>query len=190
MVTGNLNFRLATVDDAVSLEKLINTAFRNDNTTQVYLSTDHERIGVADVNGLIAKINQPDCAVLVVTDPSTGSIVAHGSVRKLDDTRAWFGMLAVDVGRQKQGIGAQVLAWAEQYARRQWGSARLEFDAVNTRAELIAWYKGKGYEPTGETSPFPYEYHGDWQGVLRDDLHFINLGKEIGETPAITTGAE
>ncbi|KAI1159989.1 acyl-CoA N-acyltransferase [Nemania serpens] len=190
MATTSLNFRLATVDDAVTLEKLINTAFRNDDTTQVYLSTDHERIGVVDVNSLIAKINQPDCAVVVVTDPSTGSIVAHGSVRKLDENRAWFAVLAVDVGCQKQGIGSQVLAWAEQYARRQWSSARLEFDAVNTRAELIAWYKSKGYQPTGETSPFPYEYHGDWQGVLRDDLYFINLGKDIGEIPAIPTGAK
>ncbi|KAI1109338.1 acyl-CoA N-acyltransferase [Nemania sp. NC0429] len=190
MATSNLNFRLATVDDAVPLEKLINAAFRNDDTTQVYLSADHESIDVVSVDSLAAKINQPDCAVLAVTDPTTGSIVAHGSVRKLDDSRAWFAVLAVDVGCQKQGIGGRVLAWAEQYARRQWGSTRLEFDAVNTRAELIAWYKSKGYTPTGETSPFPYEYHGNWQGVLRDDLCFINLGKEIGETPAVTTGTE
>ncbi|KAI1131872.1 acyl-CoA N-acyltransferase [Nemania abortiva] len=188
MTTDGLNFRLATVDDAVSLERLINTAFRDDRTTQVFLSADHERVNVTDVNTIIAKINQADCAVLAVTDPLTGSIVAHSSVRRIDDSRAWFGMLAVDVNSQKQGIGGRVLAWAEQYARQQWGSPRLEFDVVNTRAELIAWYKGKGYQPNGETTPFPYEYHGDWKGVLRDDLCFINLGKDLVENPS--TGEE
>ncbi|TRX91469.1 hypothetical protein FHL15_007693 [Xylaria flabelliformis] len=188
MSTGNLNFRLATVADAVPLERLINTAFRNDKTTQVFLSADHTGVDVTTVPNLIAKINQPDCAVVAVTDSSTGSIVAHGSVRKVDDTCAWFGMLAVDVNRQKQGLGAQVLAWAEQYARSEWGSVRMEFDVVNTRADLIAWYNRRGYQPTGKTTPFPYEYHGNWEGVLRDDLCFIVLAKNLGETPAATKG--
>ncbi|KAI0108865.1 acyl-CoA N-acyltransferase [Nemania sp. FL0031] len=188
MTPDNLNFRLATAEDAVSLERLINTAFRDDKTTQVFLSADHERVNVTDINTIITKINQADCAVLAVTDSSTGSIVAHASVRKMDDKRAWFGMLAVDVNSQKQGIGARVLTWAEQYARHQ-GSVRMEFDVVNTRAELIAWYKGKGYQLTGETAPFPYHYHGDWKGVLREDLCFINLGKDLVEIPA-TTGVQ
>ncbi|KAI1273089.1 acetyltransferase [Xylaria sp. FL0933] len=186
MTTGNLVFRLATAEDAVPLERLINTAFRGDTTTQVFLTADRN-VDVADVPTLISKINQPDCGVLAVTDPSTGSIVAHGSVRKLDDTRAWFGMLAVDVNRQKEGIGSKVLEWAELYARRQWDSSRMEFDVVNTRAELIAWYKSRGYQPTGETSPFPYDRHGNWKGVLRDGLCFINLGKDIKE-PHATIG--
>lgn len=177
--TEDLDFRLATVEDAVALERLINSAFRDDKTTQVFLSADHESVDVTSVAGLIKKIQEPDCAVVAVTERATGTIVAHGSVRKLDARRAWFGMLAVDVGRQRRGLGARVLAWAEDYARQQWGSARLEFDAVNTRAELIAWYMRKGYTRTGETSPFPYEFHGEWEGVLRGDLCFVNLGKDI-----------
>ncbi|KAI0438256.1 acyl-CoA N-acyltransferase [Xylaria telfairii] len=189
MATSNLNFRLATVADAVPLERLINTSFRNDKTTQVFLSADHTGVDVVDVPSIIAKINQPDCAVVAVTDLSTGSIVAHGSVRKVDDTCAWFGVLAVDVNRQKEGLGGQVLAWAEQYARREWGSVRMEFDVVNTRSDLIAWYNRRGYQPTGKSTPFPYERHGDWEGVLRDDLCFIILAKDLSETSA-TTGAE
>ncbi|KAI0904435.1 acyl-CoA N-acyltransferase [Ustulina deusta] len=188
MINGNLDFRLATDEDAIPLERLINTAFHNDKTTQVFLSSDRQ-VDVTDIPSIIAKINQSDCAVLAVTDLSTGSLVAHGSVRKLDDTRAWFGMLAVDVSCQKQGIGSKVLAWAELYAYRQWRSSRMEFDVVNTRAELIAWYKDKGYQPTGDTTPFPYERHGDWEGVLRNDLCFIKMGKDLRETPA-TIGLE
>ncbi len=188
MATGSLNFRLATVEDAVQLERLINTAFRNDSTTQVFLSANHTGVDVTDVPSITAKIVQPDCAVFAVTDPD-GALVAHCSVRKLDDGCAWFGMLAVDVRYQNRGLGSQVLAYAERYARREWGARRLEFDVVCTRAELIAWYTRRGYRPTGETSPFPYEYHGDWKGVLRDDLYFSLMGKDLGEAPA-TTGAE
>jgi GNAT superfamily N-acetyltransferase len=184
MMAGSLNFRLATVEDAVPLERLINTAFRDDKTTQVFLSNDHAGIDVTDVQTIMAKIKQPDCAVLAATNPSTGAIVAHCAVRKLDVNRAWFGMLAVDVSCQKLGVGSQVIAWAEQYARREWGSPRMEFDVVNTRSELIAWYQHHGYQPTGETTPFPYDHHGDWKGVLRDDLCFVNLGKDLGEAPA------
>ncbi len=188
MTTNGLSFRLATEEDAAQLVRLINTAFRDDKTTQVFLSTDHASVDVTDVASLIAMIARPECAVLAATGPD-GAIVAHCSVRKLDEIRAWFGLLAVDIGSQNRGVGHQVLAYAERYARREWGSLRLEFDVVSTRAELIAWYTRQGYRPTGGTTPFPYNHHGDWKGVLRDDLHFITFGKDIGEVP-VSIGAE
>lgn len=200
MAASRLNFRLATAQDAAKLEVLINTAFRDDPTTDVFLSADHACIDVTDVSALTAKIAQPDCAVLVATagpaDVDSSALVAHCSVRKLDGgagtkeggsttttTTAWFGMLAVDVSLKNRGLGSQVLAYAEDYVRREWGARRMEFDVVNTRAGLIAWYMRRGYQPTGETGPFPYDSHGNWRGVLRDDLHFILLGKNLTDAP-------
>jgi GNAT superfamily N-acetyltransferase len=179
MSANTLTFRLATVEDAEPLERLINAAFRDDKTTQVFLSADHDRIDMISVSGMRDMIAKPECAVLVGTDGPDGAPVTHCSVRKLDADRAWFGLLAVDVGRQGQGLGSQVLAYAERFARQHWGSRRMEFDVVNTRAELRAWYGRRGYQLTGETTPFRYDYHGDWQGVLRDDLEFVNLGKDL-----------
>lgn len=179
MAANQLNFRLATEDDAIHLEQLINTAFNADATDQVFLTNDHDPVIVMDAAGIKAKIVQPNCAVFVGSD-ADGNVVAHCSVRKLDESRAWFGLLAVDVAQQGRGLGSQVLAWAERYARQEWNSERLEFDVVNTRAELIAFYTHRGYLPTGEKTPFPYEYHGNWQGILRENLHFIHLGKDIG----------
>jgi ribosomal protein S18 acetylase RimI-like enzyme len=178
MTNSNFNFRLATVEDATKLESLINAAFSNDTTTQVFLSANHPSVNVTDITTLTAKITEPKTTVLVCTN-ADGEIVSHCSVRKLDGKRAWFGMLAVDVHFQKCGLGSQALAYAENYARREWGSQRMEFDVVCTRVELIAWYTRQGYRATGETKPFPYEYHGDWKGVLRDDLHFKLLGKDL-----------
>ncbi len=114
---------LATVEDAVQLERLINAAFRDDATTQVFLSADHTRIDVTDVPSIIAYIARPDCAVFAATDPD-GALVAHCSVRKLDDGCAWLGLLAVDVRCHNRGLGSQVLEYAERYARREWPPRR------------------------------------------------------------------
>ncbi len=41
-----------------------------------------------------------------------------------------------------------------------------------------------GVSTDGRDEPrFPYD-HGDWKGVLRDDLHFITLEKELNGAPA------
>lgn len=178
-----INFRLATAEDVAALERLINKAFNNDKTTDVFLSPDHEGIDVTDAAAIAAQIVRPNCAVLAATD-ADGTVVAHCSVRLVAGTDgkedcAWFGLLAVDTTRQRGGLGSRVLAWAERYAVRELGVRRMEFDVVNTRAELIAWYSNRGYRPTGKTNPFPYEYHGDWQGVLRDDLHFVLFAKDL-----------
>jgi hypothetical protein len=49
---------------------------------------------------------------------------------------------------------------------------------------LIAWYRRRGYELTGEIEPFPYSD----QSVgtpLRDDLRFLLLNKTIGTAAAV-----
>lgn len=176
--TTNLNFRVATLEDAAKIETLINEAFRDDKTTQVFLDADHARVDVTSVSQVEAKIAQPDCTVFVATD-GTGEIVGHCSVRQLADNVGWLGLLAVSVHSKNRGLGSQVLKYAEDYAREQMGNRRMEFDVVCTRAELIAWYTNRGYKPNGQTTPFPYEHHKDWQGVLRDDLYFVNFGKDL-----------
>ncbi|KAL6704604.1 hypothetical protein ACN47E_008001 [Coniothyrium glycines] len=176
--TLQITFRLATDEDAVPLEQLINAAFRGDRTMQVFLSTDHNSIDVTSVEKLRAKINHPDCAALLAVSED-GIILAHGSVRKINSSRAWFGMLAVHIEYQKRGLGSRVLAHAEEYASRTWDSTTMEFDVVNTRAELIAWYKKRGYKETGTIIPFPYQYHEGWQAVLRDDLTLVLFAKEL-----------
>lgn len=188
MAANRLTFRLATDADAQQLEHLVNTAFNADTTTEVFLLANRDPVTITDAAGIRAKIAQPDCAVFAGFD-ADGALAAHCSVRKMDGLRAWFGLLAVDARRQGHGLGSQVLAWAEQHARQEWGCTRLEFDVVNTRAGLKAWYAHRGYRPTGETRPFPYEYHDNWEGVLRDNMHFVILGKDLVETPAVTTGA-
>jgi predicted N-acetyltransferase YhbS len=178
----NLIFRRATVEDAKALETLINATFCDDQTTQIFLSTEHHTVNVVSAAALADTIAQPDSTVLVATDGDGGPIVGHCYLRLMEDgATAWFGLLAVDIKHKNRGLGGKVFAYAEDYARRELGATRMEFDFVNTRLELKAWYMRRGYVPTGRTLPFPYDAHGEWRGVLRDDLEFIVLAKDLGD---------
>ena len=186
MTVGNITFRLATTEDAVPLEVLINTAYRSDKTTQVFLTTElaARAINIVSVASITAKIADPTTVVLVAVDPH-GALVGHCNLRPLDNKGlVSFGTFAVDVGRQSRGLGSQMMAYAEEYARRELGATEMEIEVVHTRLGLIEWYKGWGYVATGETTPFPYQYIGDWKGKLRDGLRFDILRKDLTKVHA------
>ncbi|KAJ1326038.1 [ribosomal protein S18]-alanine N-acetyltransferase [Microdochium nivale] len=199
--------RPAVPADAPALEQLINAAFRDDPTTDVYLTPDHARIDLVSVDGVLQSMSTPDVVVFVGTDPASpgadgGEIVGHFSLRRkvqfappattaekqttrttaTTTTTAWLALLAVSPSHQGRGHGGALLAHAEAFARVEWGADRLEFDVVNTRSALRAWYAARGYAPTtaghGE-KPFAYEHHPGWEGVLRGDLAFVDYGRDL-----------
>ncbi|WP_291791657.1 GNAT family N-acetyltransferase [Brevibacterium sp.] len=91
---------------------------------------------------------------------------------------AYFGTFAVQPGNQGTGIGSAVMAAAEAHVVEQWGAGRMRMTVIRQRAELIAYYRRRGFELTGETEPFPY---GQEQFGLpqRDDLEFVVLEKPL-----------
>ena len=78
---------------------------------------------------------------------------------------------------QGAGVGRQVLAWAENFARNTLGAKIVEMEVIWSRKELIEWYIRRGYWSTGEVRPFPEEALGD--GALQADLHFEVLAKTL-----------
>ncbi|KAI3552781.1 acetyltransferase [Colletotrichum abscissum] len=184
-----LSFRPATPSDVPTLLPLIRSAYRGEFsrkgwTTEADLVAD-QRI---DERGLLAKIIEPEGAVLIVTDDSADDAVTEKPttplacceiVRSQQDPRvAYFGLFAVSPERQAGGVGRRVLEFAEGHAKREWGVARMEMCVLWMRGELIAWYERRGYVKTGERREFPYkEMVG---GVaLRDDLWFEVLEKGL-----------
>jgi ribosomal protein S18 acetylase RimI-like enzyme len=87
-------------------------------------------------------------------------------------------MFSVRPGLQGAGIGGQVLAEAERFARDEFGMDVMRMTVIDLREELIAWYERRGYRRTGIKKPFPY---GDERfGIpLRDDLRFEVLEKTL-----------
>ncbi|WP_293677897.1 GNAT family N-acetyltransferase [uncultured Phenylobacterium sp.] len=115
-------------------------------------------------------------AVLLVARDAMGRV---GHVR-LDDQGggAWYlSMLTVDPARQDGGLGREILAACEAWARQR-GATRMRMSVLRQRAELIAWYGRRGYRPTGEEKPFPY-VDARFGVPTRDDLAFVVLEKAL-----------
>lgn len=91
---------------------------------------------------------------------------------------AWhLSLLMVTPTQQNRGLGRELLAAAEAFAKQQ-GASRIHISVLHVRDTLIAWYERRGYQRTGETEPFPY---GDdrFGRPLRDDLYFVIMEKPI-----------
>lgn len=169
--------RTAGPADVPALVDLIESAYRGDRARAGWT---HE----ADL--LDGQRTDPEMVATAVTGPAgvvllaerDGAPVACCQLERRDD-HAYFGMFAVAPGHQGGGLGRELLAEAERYARERWHAGELRMTVIVQRDDLIAWYERRGYARTGELSPFPY---GDERfGVpRRSDLAFETLRKKLG----------
>lgn len=118
---------------------------------------------------------KPDGKVLVWR--ALGVIQACVWVEPLGKNAWYLGSLTVDPRLQNSGVGRQLLAASETWVRQQ-GGTEISMTVVQVRESLIAWYGRRGYHPTGETEPFPYD-DARFGVPRRDDLHFVVLRKEL-----------
>lgn len=178
--------------EAAALSTLVNSAYRGESskagwTTEADLlggqRTDPE--GLADILRSHAEANRDAGGtresanaqvILVHTDAEGLACCVH--LQRLPDQRAYLGMLTVRPVGQAQGLGRALLAAAEQWATREWGTREMQMTVIAQRAELIAWYERRGYARTGETRPFPYD-DVRFGRPKRDDLYFEVFAKAL-----------
>lgn len=131
---------------------------------------------LADPNTVVFMVAGADPAGANSSDTDLGAVATVQLVR--GDGYAYLGMFAVAPTAQGTGVGSQLMAWAESWVSEQWASTRVRMTVIKQREELIAFYVRRGYEPTGETEPFPY---GDerFGQPKRDDLEFVVLEKRL-----------
>lgn len=175
-VVGDLRLRPATSDDVEALVALVDAAYRDPDqpgwTTEAAMLAGQR----ADTDMLAELVAAPGVQVVVGT--INAELVACGSLRHTPgDPVATFGLFAVDPVRQSGGIGGRLLTHAEGLAAAG-GAARMRLEVIHLRQELLGWYRRRGYEPTGTTTPFPY---GDERFGIprRDDLHFVVLERPL-----------
>jgi ribosomal protein S18 acetylase RimI-like enzyme len=146
----------ARAEDAEALTDLVNGAYRGDSSRRGW-TTEADLLGGQriDLEGMLALIAAPRQAVLVMRARS--GLFACVNVLEKPDHVAYLGMLTVRPALQGSGIGRRMLSAAESYARHEWGSRVMEMTVIDLREELLAWYERRGYRPTGEIRPFPYE---------------------------------
>jgi ribosomal protein S18 acetylase RimI-like enzyme len=172
-----LTFRFAEACDVPAIVTLVESAYRGDAsragwTTEADL-IDGRRTDEQAVESVLAA---PGSAMLLAEADS--QLAGSCRLDRHADAEVYLGMFAVQPSRQGQGWGRQILAEAERVARLDWGASTMTMTVIAQRPELIAWYRRRGYLPTGETRPFPYGQ--DRVGVpRRTDLHFVVLAKPL-----------
>ncbi|KAI1465576.1 acyl-CoA N-acyltransferase [Daldinia caldariorum] len=188
MASGDLQFRIATPDDAAQIQQLLNSAFRAEDSRENWTGD----MGLASefniaVEEIMRNITAPDSAYLMATDERgvlTGSVGV--SKRGADVGRIY--MLAVDPHRHRGGIGRKVLAFAEEYSRQRWGVGKMSLNALSTRLPLLEWYLRCGYRKTGELTPVPREWFKD--RILPDDFCFVEFEKDLVTDPSAAGAAD
>ena len=155
-----MNIRMATEADLQPLLQLINAAFDVERFFKV-----EDRLNPATLLSYFKK-----GSFLVLEEQ--GKLIATVYVERVDD-RAYLGLLSVDPGQQKRGLGRRMTAAAEEFAR-EMGARFMDLTVVNLRTELPAIYEKLGYQVTG-TAAFPAQ-----QMPVTQPCHFICMTKELG----------
>jgi GNAT superfamily N-acetyltransferase len=185
-------FRLALDSDCEDLTRLINSAYRGENsragwTTEADL-LDGQRTDPASLRDLLVR----EGAILMAIDdggrdgvtssepggdgPAAGVLVGCVYLKNKKD-HAYLGMLTVSPGQQAGGLGRNILAYAESWAAKNWRVGRIELTVITRRTELIAWYVRRGYHETGRLEPFPADEKFGKPKV--PDLELVALEKKI-----------
>ena len=165
----------ATSDDIPQLEKLLNSAYRGEDskkgwTTEADLLEGNIR---TDPDTLYKIMHEPGASLLKYTNEKSevgGCVFLQKHAHRL-----YLGMLSVLPWLQAKGIGKLLMTAAETYAKDN-NCSVIFMKVISVRNELISWYERKGYRKTGETEPFP---HDGKFGTPTQPLEFLIMEKKL-----------
>lgn len=165
--------------DLAAVAELVNSAYRGETSRQGWTTEADFLDGQRTDPDTLARdlADEPRARLMTLRDDEGGALLGCVWLEPTDEDAWYLGMLTVRPDIQDRQLGRTMLAAAEEFARGQ-GAGRIRMTVVQVRDTLIAWYGRRGYAPTGETLPFPYDDQrfGEPQ---RDDLHFIVMEKAL-----------
>ena len=153
-----MNPRTAQLEDADNIARLVNSAFKPER-----FFVDADRTNSEKVRALLQKGK-----FLLVEE--TGALAGCVYV-ELHGERGYFGLLAVDPGLQRSGLGSRLVMAAEEHCRAA-GCHFMDLTIVNLRTELPAFYNRFGYAESG-TLPFPSDQHPN------QPCHLVKMSKPL-----------
>jgi predicted N-acetyltransferase YhbS len=157
-LTHSAQIRFAEPADAPAVASLVNAAFRPERFFIDADRTNPEKVAVLLQTGKF---------LLLLED----GVLAGCVYAELRGQRGYFGLLAVDPQRQRSGIGAHLIAAAEQHCRAA-GCQFMDLTFVNVRQELPGYYGRFGYAENGAL-PFPSE------AVTKIPVHLVRMSKAL-----------
>jgi ribosomal protein S18 acetylase RimI-like enzyme len=164
----------ATPADVPALNKLINSAYRGDESKKGWTTEadllDGTRI---DESALVDLIQKPGTTFLKYEEH--GTLLGCVELR-IEGSKLYLGTLSVKPNTQGKGIGKKLLQAGEDHAR-EVGCSTMRMTVIDGRQTLIDWYVRHGYALTGERKPFvvPDER---W-GIPKKKLEFVVLEKHF-----------
>lgn len=169
--------RSAVADDLEAIVTIVAAAYRGTGGQAGWTSEDDLLAGQRADAPMVQAIMDDVGSVLLVAEVD-GAVRGCIQVERLDGDGAHFGLFAVDPTLQSGGVGGALLTAVEALAAHEWACRWMQLEVLRQRVDLIAWYARRGYEPTGETLPFPY---GDerFGRPRRDDLVFEVLRRPL-----------
>jgi len=153
-----MKLRTAQLADSENIARLVNAAFRPER-----FFIDADRTNPEKVRALLQK---GEFLLAEEKDALAGCIYVE-----LRGERGYFGLLAVDPARQRSGLGARLVAAAEEYCRAA-GCQFMDLTIVNLRTELPGFYHRLGYVESG-TLPFPSDQQAN------QPCHLVRMSKRL-----------
>jgi GNAT superfamily N-acetyltransferase len=150
--------RQAELSEAAAITSLINAAFRVEK-----FFIDGDRIQLNQIKAFFEKGE-----FLVLAD---GQGLAGCVYVEIRGERGYFGLLSIDPGRQRSGLGSRLVKIAEDRCRER-HCRFLDLQIVNLREELPGFYTRRGYIADG-TAPFPSDT------PTKLPCHFVKMWKAL-----------
>lgn len=147
-----MNISKATLEDVEQLEKLVNSAYRGEESKKGW-TTEAEILGGirVDEKALTELLEKTKVTILKLSDLDNsifGTVCLEVKSHKL-----YLGMFAVSPLKQGNGMGKALLVAAENHALQN-NCAKIVISVISSRVELIAWYSRHGYVHTGNAIGF------------------------------------
>jgi ribosomal protein S18 acetylase RimI-like enzyme len=148
----SLELRVARAADAKEIATLVNKAYRPSPQGAGWTHEANLVAGERTTTEQVLSLFHEQSAILLLCLGLT--IVACVHIQG-GQSSARIGMLATSPAMQAQGLGKQMLFYAEAYALAHFGASEFKMSVLSSRPELLAFYERRGYVLTGEAEEYP-----------------------------------
>ncbi|KAI9256449.1 acyl-CoA N-acyltransferase [Phascolomyces articulosus] len=161
-----------------TVHAVINGAYRSEGgwTTEKDLVSG-ERVNIDDVEKFVRENGKPNTLLYAFdTSGASGEETVVGTIQlqpSADGQEAELGLFAVSPTMQSRGVGGRLVRSGFERMK-ELGFKVAMIHVLETRVEILNWYRKLGFKETGERIPFV------WPEMLKvKDVCFITLKKDL-----------
>ncbi|NML22341.1 GNAT family N-acetyltransferase [Pseudoflavitalea sp. G-6-1-2] len=163
---------LITDADIAAVTTVINSAYEGKPGSKSWTSEGHLVEGQRTSESLLSDLIQKPGVRMYKCCDEQSTVLGCVLIEEKPET-LYLGMLSVSPDAQAGGIGKLLLQFGENLAKEN-NYSTLTITVIDVRAELIDWYRRKGFAPTGNWEPFSNK-----SSSAKGDFGFMELQKQL-----------